>query len=165
MHFTELDTLSVSELLRLHAGILEQLRLRDIVRSANNPSGDFAETLFSRAFGWKLESNSSSGYDAIDASNTRYQIKCRRMTAKNTSRQMSALRNLKNSPFDILAVVLFDEHFGIIRGALIPIAIVIENSKFTEHVNAHRFMLRDSIWSIEGVVDVTKVLRGAQQLI
>lgn len=39
-------TLSVAELLVLHAEIGEELRERGVVRSANNPTGDLAEYLF-----------------------------------------------------------------------------------------------------------------------
>ena len=160
-----LKNMSVSELLRLHAGILDELMLRKVVRSSNNPSGDYAETLFSRTFGWDLESNSSAGYDAKDENGTRYQIKCRRVTTRNKSRQMSALRNLLKDPFDILAAVLLDENFSVSRAALIPIDAVINASTYSQHVKAHRFILSDSVWSIPNVVDVTEKLREAQKLI
>lgn len=67
-----LKTLSVNELLKLHAGVLDELRLREIIRSSNGPSGDYAEILFSRSFGWNLENNSSAGYDAVDERGTRW---------------------------------------------------------------------------------------------
>jgi hypothetical protein len=159
------EQLTVNELLRLNAGLLAELRRRDVVRSSNNPSGDYAEWLFSRAFGWTLESNSSSGHDAVDQNGTRYQIKCRRISAQNPSRQMSALRNLLNRPFDVLAALLLDENFAVSHAALIPIDIVVEKSTFTQHVNAHRFILRDSVWSIPGVIDVTDRLIQEQQSI
>jgi hypothetical protein len=161
----KLKTLSVSELLKLHTGVLDELRLREIIRSSNGPSGDYAEALFSRSFGWKLESNSSAGYDAVDERGTRFQIKCRRVTARNSSRQLSALRNLLNDPFDVLAAVLLDEGFTVSRAALIPISVVIENSSFTKHVNAHRFILRESVWSLPSVIDVTDQLKQTQVLI
>ncbi len=160
-----LKSLSVSELLQLHAGVLNELRLREIVRSSNGPSGDYAELLFSRAFGWRLERNSSSGHDAVNETGTRFQIKCRRVTIRNPSRQMSALRNLLHKPFDFLAAVLLDENFGVFRAALIPVEVVIEKSTFTKHVNAHRFILRESIWSVPSVIDVTEKMKNAQQLI
>jgi hypothetical protein len=70
-----IDTLSVAELLALHAAIGQQLRERGIVRSANNPTGDLAEFLFCRAFGWEQASNSKRGYDAKGHDGTLYQIK------------------------------------------------------------------------------------------
>lgn len=160
-----LDQLTVGELLRLHASVLDELRQREVVRSSNGPSGDYSELLFARAFGWTLEGNSSSGHDAIDQNGTRFQIKCRRVTARNPSRQLSALRNLPNRPFDVLAAVLLDENFAVSRAALIPIQVVIDKATFTKHVNAHRFILRDSVWSIQDVKDVTEELKRVQDLI
>lgn len=162
---TDLSTLSVSDLLRLHAGALDELRRRGILRSANGPAGDYAEILFSRAFGWRLEGNSASGFDAVDGGGTRFQIKCRRLTGPRMSRQLSALRNLPQRPFDILAAVLLDADYTVHKAALIPIDVVIAESTFTSHVNAHRFILRDRVWSIPGVVDATAQLQAAQHLI
>jgi len=44
----------VSALLELHGDVLAELRRREVVRSANNPTGDYGELLFSKAFGWTL---------------------------------------------------------------------------------------------------------------
>ena len=87
-------TLSVAELLVLHAQIGEELRERGVVRSANNPTGDLAEYLFCRAFGWQQAPNSERGYDATGADGTRYQIKGRRIHHRNKSRQLSAIRDI-----------------------------------------------------------------------
>lgn len=87
------------------------------------------------------------------------------MTPRNPSRQLSAFRNLLNGPFDVLAAVLLDENFAVSRAALIPIQVVIEKSTFKKHVNAHRFILRESVWSIRDVKDVTEDLKRAQDSI
>ena len=71
----DLKNLSTGSLLGLHAGIMEELRRRCVVRSANNPTGDLAEFLFCRAFSWKQERNAKRGFDAWDSRGTRYQIK------------------------------------------------------------------------------------------
>lgn len=89
---------STADILQLYAHALEELRRREVLRSSNNPSGDYGELLFSRAFGWQLQNNSSSGYDAIDGDGIRYQIKCRRITPHNPSRQLSYIRNLPDTP-------------------------------------------------------------------
>lgn len=47
------EFLSVAELLVLHARVGEELRERSVARSANNPTGDLAEYLFFRMFGWQ----------------------------------------------------------------------------------------------------------------
>lgn len=77
---------------------------------------------------------------------------------------MSALRRLDQRPFDVLAALLLNEDFSILRAALIPIDIVKAQSVFTPHVNAHRFMFRESIWSIRDVEDVTDAMKRASAL-
>jgi hypothetical protein len=157
-----LTDFTVPELLRLHGDILEELRRRAVLRSSNSPSGDYGELLFSRAFGWELRNNSSSGFDAIDADGVRYQIKCRRLTPANPSRQLSFIRKLPERPFDILAGVLLDASYRVVRAALVPVGVVQERAAYVAHVNAWRLLLRDSIWSIPGVRDVTAQLAVAE---
>lgn len=156
-----LNIKSVAELLALHIAVLENLRQRDILRSANNPTGDLAEYYFCAAFGWAQESNSKKAFDAIGDEGVRYQIKGRRVHRRNKSRQLSAIRNLQG--FDILAAVLFDDDYRIMRAALIPAALVSENSKYIEHTNSHKFLLRDAIWKFPGVEDATERLREVER--
>jgi hypothetical protein len=150
------------ELLVLQATALRELRRRNIVRTNNAPAGDYAELLFAMAFGWTLAGSSSSGHDAVDNDHKRYQIKCRRITAENPSRQLSALRKLDGKPFDYLAAVLLGADIEVMRAAIIPHEVVVANSIFTPHVNAHRFILRDNIWNIDGVSDVTPMLKRSE---
>jgi hypothetical protein len=97
------------------ANLLAELRRRNVVRSSNNPTGDYGELLFSRALGWTLNGNSSADADAIDAEGIRYQIKCRRLESPAGSRQLGFIRRLPDRPFDNkLAAVLLD---GQIPGA------------------------------------------------
>jgi len=101
------------QLLAVHARITDELRSRGITRSVNNPTGDLAEYLFCKAFGWKQAENSNSNVDAIGLDQLRYQIKGRRMTRHNNSRQLSALRDLRDARFDFLAGVLFAEDYSV----------------------------------------------------
>jgi hypothetical protein len=152
--------MSLSDLLTLHAKVADELRNRGVTRSSNNPVGDYAEYLFCQAYGWKQENNSVSSFDAIDESNgKKYQIKSRRLTLHNTSRQMSALRNLDSMGFDYLAGILFDKNYDVFRAAIIPHTVVLKSSKYGSHTNSWSFFLRDSIWDEDGVVDVTEYLR------
>jgi hypothetical protein len=152
---------TVAQLLSDYASILDELRDRQIVRSANNPLSDYAELLFCNAYGWEREGNSASGHDAIDTSGARYQIKARRITPHNRSRQLSAIRNLDKRPFDFLAGLLVDQKFKIIRAALIPISVIDEHSSHVAHTNSWKFLLRDNVWQMDGVVDVSDKLRAA----
>lgn len=90
MMVTDWNTYSTADILRLYAASLEELRRRGVLRSANNPSGDYGELLFSRAFGWQL-------------------------------------------------------------------------STYVKHVNAWRIILRDSVWDIPGVQDVTTELHSIEE--
>lgn len=157
----DLSTLSVSELLSLHTGIGEALRERGIVRSANNPTGDLAEYLFCQAFGWVQAPNSERGFDATGPDGTRYQIKGRRIHRRNKSRQLSAIRDLPGKHFDVLAAVLFDDDFRIMRAALVSFEIVERRASYVAHTNSSKFMLRDDVWSEPDVEDVTTEIKNA----
>lgn len=151
------------ELLRLYGGILSELRQRGVSRSENSPVGDHAEHLAARAFGLTLVSNSSIGYDGVDAAGTRYQVKGRRITRWNPSRQLSALRGLRGAtdPFDMLLGILFDAEMAVARAALIPISVVRPRAAWQEHVHGSRFMLTDAVWALPEVADVTESIRAA----
>src|SRR5262245_2492321 len=151
---------TVPELLAGYGSILDELRRREIVRSSNNPVSDYAELLFCKAYPWVRENNSAAGFDAKDKKGVRYQIKARRLSVRNGSRQLSAIRKLDADPFDILAGVLFDEKFQIMRAALVPVAIVRARSVHVPHTNSWKFLLRDDVWREKGVRDVTGKLRG-----
>jgi len=155
-----LSDLTPAQLLALHAKLGDELRSRGITRSSNNPTGDLAEYLFCRAFGWTQAGNSYANVDAVASDGTRFQIKGRRLTRHNKSRQLSAIRDLHGGHFDFLAGVLFNEDYTVLRAALIPHSVAIERAKFVKHTISHKFMLRDDIWNADGVKDVTPELQA-----
>lgn len=157
----ELCKSTTSELLKLYTSVLGELRRREVVRSSNNPVADYSELLFCLAFGWTREGNSKSGHDAFDGE-IRYQIKGRRPTVHNSSRQLSAIRKMEGSPFDFLAGVIFADDFIVHRAALVPIETVRERARWSKHVNGWLFNLDDAVWALPGVKDVTTKLREAQ---
>jgi len=157
--FRDLHLLAPAELLALQARILAELRTRNILRTGNTPTGDLAEHLFCRAFGWLQEPNSAKSHDAVGTDGHRYQIKGRRVLDRKGSRQLSALRDLDG--FQTLAAVLFDAGYGVQRAALIPVGIVRHLATVDRHTNSHRFLLRDAIWNLPGVIDATEDLRRA----
>lgn len=158
----DVASLTVDELLRSHAAVMEELRRRGVVRSDNNPVSDLAELVFCHAFPeWERQGNSASGFDARDTLGVRYQIKSRRLARPTTSRQVSAIRKLPERPFNILAGVLFGPGYNVIRAALIPVAVVIERARPQEYTHAWVFHLRDDVWQAPGVIDVTERVRDA----
>lgn len=154
---------SAPTLLALYSAIVEELHGRGLVRSTNNPVGDYAEYLTARAFGLSLAGNSSIGYDAVSDDGIRYQVKSRRLTPRNSSRQLSAIRGLEpeSDPFDLLVGILFSADFEVLRAALVPVAVVRQLAVRNDYVNAWRLMLRDSVWAMPGVEDVTDRIRAA----
>jgi hypothetical protein len=146
-HLTSYDWLNALnnlELLSLHSEILTQLRSRGVIRTKNNPVGDYAEWLVSNALGMTLLSNSSAGADAIDA-DPKVQIKARRVTPDNPSRQLSALRNYEAADFDYLIAVIFDETYNILDAYKIPHEVIRDYARHSDHVNAHIVNLKGAI--------------------
>lgn len=152
-----------AQLLKVYADVLDELRKRGTLRSSNNPVADYAEGLCVRAFGWTLVTKSSKGHDAITANGQRIEIKARRITIHNPSRQLSAIRGLEDRHFAQLAGVLFDAQFRVLRAALIPHRVVRSEATFVPGTNSWRFLLRDGVWDLPGVIDITNKLRKAQR--
>lgn len=158
----ELQRLPISELLSLYAHVVEELRRRGVTRSSNNPVADYAEHLCEKALSLTRTAKSAKGFDATDSAGTRYQIKGRRLTSHNASRQLGVLRELKENPFDYLAGVLFREDFQVWKACLVPITEVRANSDYIARTNSWRFLLRDSVWNLPGVVDISSKVAAAQ---
>lgn len=160
---TEIDLgqASLAELFQLYTGVLDELLARCIVRSTNNPVADYAEHLVVEALGLSCASKSTKGYDATDPEGRKFEIKARRVTKRNKSRMSSAIRDLESRHFDFLAGVLFKEDFSFDKACLVPYEVVVSQAIFRGHVNAHVLMLCDSLWFLDGVVDISKAIRIA----
>lgn len=148
-------------LLARYGEIEETLRGAGVIRTAN-VLGDYAEWLCVRAFGWRLAGNSERAFDAIDGAGLRIQIKARRVSGRNPSRQLSAIRNLDRDGFDLLAGLLFRPDFRLLRAALVPRKLVAAQAVHVGHVNAWRFMLSDAVFAAPGVADISDRLRAAE---
>ncbi|MDE3273973.1 DUF6998 domain-containing protein [Pseudoalteromonas sp. G4] len=98
-----LKEMRIKELLQLQVSITNELKSRGVVRTQNNPLGDYTEWLVANALDLKLEANSKAGYDGLSKTGVRVQIKGRRVTPKNNSRQLSAIRKYDEQDFDELA--------------------------------------------------------------
>jgi hypothetical protein len=146
-------------LLAARARIDAELRALGVLRS-ENALDDFTEFWVSGALRLDLAANSAKGFDAVDGKGVRYQIKGRRPTKGNPSRQLSALRDLDAAPFDYLVGVLFNADCTVMRAALIPLAVVQRLATFIPRANNWRFRLEDAVWAIPGVIDLTGVLKG-----
>jgi hypothetical protein len=157
---TQAEAMSVNSLLNLYTRVLLELTGREVIRSTNNPVGDYAEYLVVKALGLTRAAKSTKEHDATDPAGKHYEIKGRRITAHNPSRMLSAIRDCEAAHFDFLAGVLFKENFSLDRACLVPFSSVVAIAKYRKHVNAHIFELKDIVWKTEGVVDITdKIMR------
>jgi hypothetical protein len=161
----QFTTASVRDLLKLHGAVLDELRRREVVRTSNSPVGDYAELLFATAFGWELERSSAAGHDATDKDGLRYQVKSRRLTKANGSRQLSFLRRLPEKKFDFLAAVLFDGSCQVQRAIILPHEGLEARCRYSKHANGWLFRLEDSCWDMPGARDVTAEIRAAAETI
>jgi hypothetical protein len=131
----------------LQADATNELRRRQIVRTQNNPLGDYTEWLVAKSLNLDLANNSKAGYDAIDSNGVKIQIKGRRITSKNKSTQLNAIRNLQEKDFDELIAVIYDEHFNINEAVSIPHAVIAEHATYRKHVNAHILIIKGPVLS------------------
>jgi len=134
---TSFTTLADADLLALWSSVMQELRQRGVIRSSNNPIGDYGERLVADRLGLTLNTNSTAAYDAVAPDGTRYQIKSRRLLTPRASRQLGAVRNLEKDGFDHLIVVLLGPTFQLLELWRLPIDLVREHAVFRAHVNAH----------------------------
>lgn len=154
----------VAKLLKDYAEVIDKLRATKVIRSKNNPAGDYAESLAMKAFSLSPCPKSQKGFDAFDE-NYRYEVKARRITADNGSRQLSAIRKIDDRHFDFVIAILFQWDFTVYRAAKIPYQIVKDFARHKPHTNSANFTLSNSVWDIDGVEDVTAEIQRAAELI
>jgi len=142
-----LTELNPKQLLQLQADATNELRRREIIRTQNNPLGDYTEWLVAKNLNLDLATNSKAGYDAIDTNGLKIQIKSRRNTTKKKSIELSAIRNLQEKDFDELIAIIYDEHFNINEAVSISHAVVAEYAKYRKHVNAHILFINERVLS------------------
>ncbi len=160
---SQLRHLSDLEVLATWTAAMQELRRRDILRSDNTPTGDYAEWLVATRLGLVLEPNSKSGFDAKGSDGIRYQIKARRLATAKTSRQLSPIRNLDHNPFDFLIVVLFGPRFDVLECCQIPLEVVREHAKYRSHVNGHILHARGAVLEDERTVKLFAVESATQR--
>lgn len=159
-----LKELSVKQLLVTFGDILEELKERGILKTRNNPVADYSEWLVSKSLGFTLQNNSKSGFDAMDSNGTKYQIKGRRLSDVNKSKQLSVIRNLKDNEFDFLIGIIFDKDFAVLEAYKIPHALISRYARFSSHQNGHILQLAGDILSANGVEKIDGELRKAASI-
>lgn len=158
----ELDGLSDRQLLHLYAEVMDKLKDLGIIRSGNNPVSDYAEYLVSKRLGLDQTKCSEKGVDAIGPDKTKYQIKARRLTRRNSSRQLGIIRDLNQSPppFDFCVAVLFNEYFEPIEAYRIPVETVSRYARHSEYQNGHVLTLSPPLIRDPSVENILERLRA-----
>jgi hypothetical protein len=159
----DLKAQTAADLLKLHAGVIEELRSRGVVRTGNNPIGDYTEWLVCKHLGLVIQPNSRASYDGIDSRGIKYQIKGRRVANPNGYAQLGVIRNLEANGFDYLIAVVFNQDYTLRFAAKIPHAAVSEIATYRSHVNGHVPIIRETIFELSGVLDITDMLSGPTQ--
>lgn len=142
----EVKNLDDEELLQLYGKLMEELRQRKLIRSSNNPVSDYAEKIVCERLSLSQATKSSKGYDAIDENTgMKYQIKARRLTRHNKSRQLGVIRNLNQKLFDYLIAVISDESFRPIEIWRIPRETIPKYARYSRHQNGHILILTGEV--------------------
>lgn len=151
-----LKAISDSGLLKLYGELMEELRDRQLTRSSNNPVADYAEKVAVDQLKLKRAGKEERGYDAMDGKGRKYQIKGRRITRHNKSRQLGVIRNLDEKLFDYLVAVIFNEGFEILEMWKVPYQFVKESAKWSELQNGYILQAKQEILTTgKGVERIT----------
>lgn len=142
----DVKNLEEKELLEFYGKLMEELRRRKLVRSSNNPVSDYAEKIVCEELKLSLQGKSCKGYDAIDENTgEKYQVKARRLTRHNRSRQLGVIRNLDQKLFDYLIAVIFSESFKPVEIWRIPREIIPKYARYSSHQNGYILVLTGKI--------------------
>jgi hypothetical protein len=153
----KLEQMTNVELLQAHGAVIDELIRRDVVRTRNNPIGDYTEWLVCDCLGLDPQNNSTAAFDAVSKTgDQRYQIKGRQSDAHRV--QFSAIRNLEKLGFDFVIAVVFNKDYSIRFAAKLTHAAVQKLSRHQGHVNAHILMLSEDCFEVDGVEDIGGLL-------
>jgi hypothetical protein len=134
---------TIAQLFADWAAIMREFRHRDVIRTNNNPVGDIAEAIVAAYFGGERGAFSQAGWD-VKTADERIQVKAIRQTPRYTRTTLSPIRD---SEYDSVVVVIFDEDFNVTEGLKFSRATVEETFPHKPYVNGR-------------IVSVTKAFRS-----
>lgn len=103
----ELNRMNETELLQTNGSVIDELIRRGVIKTRNNPVGDYTEWLVSKRLALKMKGNSQKSFDAVDTGEMRYQIKGR--CSVGGSVQFSPIGNLDEHGFNFTIAVYSKE--------------------------------------------------------
>ena len=149
---------STADLLRLYGTILDELRLRDVVRSRNAPAGDVAEHLTRIVYGGELAPPSAKSWDVRAADGRLVQVKCRVIRPG----QAGNYSFFRSYAFDVCVFIQLDSSSYAVASAVeVPVATVESRARASTHVNGSRLSLGGRLVELPGAVDRTAEFRQA----
>jgi hypothetical protein len=128
--------MTVPELLKLHGETLAELKLRNVVRTANAPAGDYAEWLVAQATHGTLADPSQKAWDVTAPDGRLLQVKAR-LVSDPRNRSQRQLSPFRSWDFHSAVFVLLDQNYVVLRAACLPTAAVLAAAKRSELVNGH----------------------------
>jgi hypothetical protein len=129
---SNLDDLSVRDLLALWAGTLRELRRRGVVRTFNSPIGDIAEELVALHYGGVRGSFSQKTWD-VRIGDELLQVKA---LWRNEGGKRTALSPVRSDDgYDAAIVVVFAEDLRLEKALRVPREVVNELFPRSAHVN------------------------------
>lgn len=152
----DLGAMSNLELLQTHGAVIAKLRHRKVVKTENNPIGDYTEWLVCNRLGLQVQGNSKAGFDAVDPQGVRYQIKGRRSSLNSV--QFSPIRNFEKRNFAFVVAVIFNMDYSIRLAVKIAYDAVPELARYRAYINGHILILTDQAVELDGVEDISHLL-------
>ncbi len=151
-----LKTQTPKQLLQLTGTIIDTLVARGICRTANNPVSDYTEWLVCKTLNLTRETSSKQGYDAVgNDDKKKYEIKARRLSKKNGSRQLSAIRDIDGEHFDFVVAVIYNAPFEVMQVLKIPREVIKRSGVFRKHTNSYTVYADAKMAGHDGVEDIT----------
>ncbi len=114
------------------AAVMRELRVRDVVRTNNNPVGDIAEAVVHAHYGGERGSFAQAGWDVKTPDGERIQVKAMRTTETTKRRNASPIRD---ADYDSVVIVIFDEDFKLTEGLKLAREVVEDLFQHRDYVN------------------------------
>lgn len=130
------------ELLRDWGAVMRELRTRDIIRTNNNPVGDIAEAIVHTHYGGERAGFSGPAWDVMAPDGERIQVKSMRLAASSKRRNLGVIRD---SEYDSVVVVIFDEDFIVTEGLKLPREAVEDLFPHRPYVNGRIITLTNKL--------------------
>jgi hypothetical protein len=134
---------STADLLCDWASVMRELRARDIIRTNNNPVGDIAEAVVHAHYGGERAGFSNAGWDVKTPAGERLEVKALRVAEGGKAGR--GLSPIRQSDYDAVIVVVFNEDFEVTEGLRIPREVVEERFAVEAYRNARSIRLTQAL--------------------